>query len=246
MPRYKPNIKFSDCWSSIGRISFYHRDGKCYWRSKPSPIFPGTSGQLAQSSVHHRAIMAWKSISSREQHQWRRMAQNVPAHRPPFLKENHISGYNLFVSAYHGFAQLDMEHIPVPQQFPLFPTSVLTYTSALVVGSSILQINCNLLLGGTHEPARFRLSARIQLERPGVGRNPGHMRTYLAETISIDPGTTLHTAKVVLTISDYISMSGLDIDTYQVHMRYRLIDTVTGFRNNFNDTSFLMVPYNNP
>jgi len=59
MPIYPPNIRFSDCWSSVGGITFYHRNGKCYWRSKPAPVFPGTLGQLDHQSVHLRALAAF-------------------------------------------------------------------------------------------------------------------------------------------------------------------------------------------
>lgn len=41
----------------------------------------------------------------------------MAAHRPPYGDGNSISGYNLFVSAYHGFAQLGDERVPVPRRF---------------------------------------------------------------------------------------------------------------------------------
>ncbi|MDD3945788.1 MAG: hypothetical protein PHS38_13925, partial [Bacteroidales bacterium] len=117
MPIYPPNIRFSDCWSSVGGITFYHRNGKCYWRSKPAPVFPGTLGQLDHQSVHLRALAAWRTLDHQVQLQWAGYAGEVAAHRPPFLHENHISGYNLFVSAYHGFATLGNEHVPAPARF---------------------------------------------------------------------------------------------------------------------------------
>ena len=98
MPLYHPNIRFSDCWSSVGNITFYHRNGKCYWRTKPTPTFPGTLWQQEHQAVHFRALEAWRSLEHQVQKQWSAYARDVTAHRPPFLKENHISGYNLFVS----------------------------------------------------------------------------------------------------------------------------------------------------
>lgn len=41
----------------------------------------------------------------------------VEPHRLPFDHTTRISGYNLFVSAYHGFATLGNEHVPSPRAF---------------------------------------------------------------------------------------------------------------------------------
>ena len=97
MSIYEPNIKFSDCWSSVGNITFYHRNGKCYWRTKPAPVFPGTMLQIEHQSVHLRALESWRFLTQEEQLQWSVYAKDVTAHRPPFLQENHISGYNFFL-----------------------------------------------------------------------------------------------------------------------------------------------------
>ena len=37
------------------------------------------------------------------------------------LNQAHISGQNLFVSAYHGFFTLGDEHVPEPQRFDSIP-----------------------------------------------------------------------------------------------------------------------------
>ena len=86
---------------------------------------PGTTAQLDQAQLHHRAILAWQQLPHSVQLQWRELAKSVPSHRPPYDNNHHISGYNLFVSAYHGFAQLGREHIPEPQPFPEFPSAAL-------------------------------------------------------------------------------------------------------------------------
>lgn len=41
-------------------------------------------------------------------------AEEVEPHRPPFDHKAYISGQNLFVSAYHGFATPGNEHVPSP------------------------------------------------------------------------------------------------------------------------------------
>ena len=102
MPRYKPNIRFSDCWSSVGDVTFYHRNGVCYWKKRAHPEFPGTLGQMEAQSVHLRALQAWRDLDPLTQEQWNMLALTVQSHRPPFRKDHHITGQNLFVSGYHG------------------------------------------------------------------------------------------------------------------------------------------------
>ena len=48
MPRFYPDALFSDCWSSVGDVTFYHRNGVCYFRSKAYSEFAGTAEQLEQ------------------------------------------------------------------------------------------------------------------------------------------------------------------------------------------------------
>ena len=35
MPKFHPTPIIQDCWSSIGDITFYHRNGQCFWKRKP-------------------------------------------------------------------------------------------------------------------------------------------------------------------------------------------------------------------
>ncbi|MCQ2067606.1 MAG: hypothetical protein MJY68_00680 [Bacteroidaceae bacterium] len=136
MPKFHPTPIIQDCWSSIGNITFYHRNGQCFYKRKPYTQYRGTAAQLDQAQVHHRAILAWQQLPHTVQLQWRELAKSVPSHRPPYDDIHHISGYNLFVSAYHGFAQMGREHIPVPQPYPLFPVSHLQLLQIDSAGSS--------------------------------------------------------------------------------------------------------------
>lgn len=228
MPLYQPNIKFSDCWSSVGNITFYHRNGKCYWRSKPTPVFPGTMMQMEHQSVHLRALASWRSLTQEEQLQWSIYAKDVVAHRPPFLNENHISGYNLFVSAYHGFATLGNEHIPVPTNFEEFPPFYAEFVSAEVVGNTNLVLRFSLFVGCTDNPMRYKTLGKIQLVEPGRGCHPGKLRNYLSVDASPDP---LSPRIILFDIQNYRSVWGLDLPDYTLHIRYLLIDSLTGFRN---------------
>ena len=223
MPKFHPTPIIQDCWSSIGNITFYHRNGQCFYKRKPYTQYRGTAAQLDRAQVHHRAILAWQQLSHAVQLQWRELAKSVPSHRPPYDDNHHISGYNLFVSAYHGFAQLGREHVPVPQPYPLFPISHLQLLQIDSEGSlGSVALRCRLTLQNTDNPARWHVSARIQLTAPGVGCNPGKMRTYM--------GIREQQNEIVF----YILHP--DIEDYKVHLRYQLIDSITGYRNNMNST----------
>jgi len=234
MPRYNPNIKFSDCWSSVGDITFYHRDGICYFKSKPYSQFSGTEEQLENLELHRRAIRAWQRLDHSTQLRWRQLAGCVVAHRPPFDNKNHISGYNLFVSAYHGFAQLGCEHIPVPQPFVQFPIFSLDFGRCDKIGDNDILMRFHLTLCGTPEFSRYRVLCKVQLEEPGMGRNPGKMRNFLS--VSVPTGTS---SEIQILIRDYRSIWGLALDTYQLHMRYILIDSVTGYRSQYHSMATL-------
>ena len=228
MPLYQHNIKFSDCWSSVGNITFYHRNKKCYWRSKPAPVFPGTMGQMDHQAVHLRALASWRLLSHQLQMQWSMYAKEVTAHRPPFLRENHISGYNLFVSAYHGFATLGDEHVPSPARFEAFPPFDAAFVSAEVVGNYDLLLRFSLSVSGTDNPLRYRALGKIQLVEPGRGCHPGKLRNFLSVEASPDP---LNPRNILFTIPDYRSVWDLDLSEYTLHIRYLLLDTQNGYRN---------------
>ncbi len=221
MPKFHPTVLIQDCWSSIGDITFYHRNGQCFYKRKPRPTFRGTPAQLGRQQVHLRAIAAWQHQEHSVQLHWNELAKSVPSHRPPYNEQHHISGFNLFVSAYHGFAQLGREHVPVPQPYPQFPISHLQLVLIDSAGSSeSVSLRCRLTLQNTDNPARWHVSAKIQLTAPGVGCDPGKMRTFL--------GIRTANNEIVFNVPSS------NIMDYQVHLRYRIIDNITGYRNNWN------------
>ena len=218
MPKFNPTPIIQDCWSSIGNITFFHRNGQCFYKRKPYTEYRGTAAQLDQALIHHRAILAWQQLPHSVQLEWRELAKSVPSHRPPYDNQHHISGYNLFASAYHGFAQLGREHVPQPQPFPQFPPSLLELL-ATTCSNGMANILCRLTLIATNIPERWHISARIQLTAPGVGSDPRKMRTYLA--------TRTAPNEIVFHVPQK------ETEDYQVHLRYRLIDAMTGYRNNW-------------
>lgn len=230
MPRFRPNTVLSDCWSSVGNVTFYHRNSVCYFRSKAYSEFAGTSDQIEQKGLHHRAILAWQGLNNGQQLKWRKLAVGVAAHRPPFGDGNHISGYNLFVSAYHGFAQLGKERVPIPKPFEPFPIFTLDFVCCSMVSLFDMELRFRLTMCGTGVSSRYRVLGKIQIEAPSVGRNPGLMRNYLSDSVP---------AEAVSEIVFNVPRERFDIDMFQVHVRYLLLDTKTGYRSQYHSLSAL-------
>ena len=235
MPRYEPNSRFSDCWSSVGDTTFFHIDGVCYWKKKPVCEFAGTPGQMEQLELHRRALAAWKTLDHDVQLQWNTYAVAAPSHKPPFDKTTHITGHNLFVSAYHGFAQLGNEHVPEPAPWEEFPLLHLKFSSAVAVGDSDLQMTFRASLPECSDPTRYRVVTKLLMTEPGHTRTGGFYRTFLALS-----NCTSADADVRFIIPDFRNLWPVIGPSYQVHCRYLLIDTETGYRNIFRKMSFLM------
>ncbi len=82
---------------------------------------------------------------------------------------------------------------------------------------------------------KYVVLCKIQLEEPGLGRNPGKMRNFLSSSIPSGPSS-----EIKVLVPEYRSIWGLSLDTYQLHMRYILIDTVTGYRSQYHSMSTLI------
>lgn len=162
--------------------------------------------------------------------QWNTLVWNVEPHRPPFDHSTRISGYNLFVSAYHGFATLGNELVPEPRAFEKFPPFAVEVGGASVV-EGLLVLPVSVFIAVAFVPERYRLLAKIQLTAPGKGRNPGKMRNVLADR-------PCGSSSVNLFIDP--SIWGLNLQQYQVHARFILLDTVTGYRSQYHQQSFLV------
>ncbi len=227
MPKYIPNSRFTDCYASVGNITFYHRDGECFFRTKAKPVFPGTAGQQVQLSIHQRGLQEWRNLSHEEQLEWNALARSVRSKRPPFNTLTHISGYNLFMSAYHGLACIGDERIPEPQPIPDFPVIHLTLVSATVTNEADLQISFRII--GDDIPEYIRILAKIQLTAPGYSAHRGKFRNYVG--VLSDEGF------VSFVIHDFRSVCSLDLKEYQVHMKYFLIDANSGHRSKENPLS---------
>lgn len=223
MAQLRPNILINDAFGSAGALTAYHRGGKCFLRKRISPAFPGTAGQLKVVSVHQRALQAWRFLPHEEQLRWEPYAREVEPHRPPFDHKARISGNNLFISAYHGFATLGREHTPSPAPFEKFSTFLVRILGASAQGGT-LYIRWKLDM--IDPEGRYRLLTKVQLASPGRGLSTGDLRNYLAEGTAND-------AAVTTCIPGYTSIWGLDLQSYQIHARCILLDTKTGYRSQY-------------
>ena len=217
----------------MGDLTFYHVNGRCYYKNKSKCNFPGTAGQNEQLEVHRRALAAWRTLDHSVQLIWNSLAEPVISHQPPFDNTAHISGHNLFVSAYHGFYTLGDEHVPTPQPWEKFPVYAVEFLSCDRPTPDDLRLHFNVAFENCERPDRYQLLFKLQLTKSGGGKNKGKMRNFL----SVAP-CSAGDSTVDLLIPDYRAIWDLDLPAYQVHCWYLLLDRQTGYRNIHTTLSF--------
>lgn len=226
-------MPFEDCYGSVGDLTYYHRHGKCYFRKRSAPAFPGTLLQMEHQRVHLRALAAWRELSWDTQKLWNRYALPVISHKPPFDNKAGISGQNLFVSAYHGFARLGVEHVPEPCPWEGFPPYALQNVRSVMFEEDVLLLDLGVWMDENVEDNRYQILARIQLAKPSGGLNAGKMRSILA-LLPCPAGEST----VSFGLVNYIERWHLDLPSYTVHIRHVLLDRRTGYRSQYIQNSF--------
>lgn len=227
MPQYLPNTRFSDCWGSAGNVTFYHRDGKCFFRSRDHHAFSGSAAQLNVLEVHRRALAAWKEIPDAVKEEWKKFATAVAPHKPPFDGLSHITGHNLFISAYHGFATIGDEHIPSPVPWSGFPLFNLEFVSASSkVG--FLHARFRVWFSGADDCNRYAVLGKVAVSAPGTGCKTSQLRNCL--------GMETDEAGVI----EFVIESDA-AESCQIHIRYALIDSESGYRSQYQRSSILAV-----
>ena len=189
--------------------------------------------QMEHKVVHLRALAAWRELPWDTQKLWNKYARPVISHKPPFDNKAHISGQNLFVSAYHGFARLGNEHVPQPMHWEGFPPYALQGVSGVMVEEGVLLLDFKVWMDEYAEDDRYQILARIQLVKQGRGFNAGKMRTFLA-LVPCRAGESITGFGLV----NYIDVWGLDLQEYTVHIRHVLLDRKSGFRSQYIQNSF--------
>lgn len=187
---------------------------------------------MRTADVHRRALAAWRELSHSVQLEWNEYAGEVHPHRPPFDGKGHITGHNLFVSAYHGFAQMGNEHVPEPVKWRPFPVFAMEYAGCESATGDSLTLRFKLTLQDAESPERYRVLAKIQVGKPGCGKDSGKMRNVLSESVPCGE---------VSEISFLVSSAGVSAPPFQIHMRYLLLDTKTGYRSQYQSLSAVIV-----
>lgn len=234
MPEFKPSIIISDAYGSTKDLTWFHRGGKCFVKQRSSAVYVPTAARQEYLDVHRRALAAWRELDHSVQLQWNEYGKKAISHRPPYDNTAHISGQNLFVSAYHGFYTLGAEHVPEPAPFGPFPAFAMEFSSAAEVGDSSLQLRFRGHCGGTDSPERYRILMKLQLAKPGGGRRPSLFRNVLAASScsGVD-------CQVEFFIPDYLLKWRLDaLPGYSAHGQYIVMDTVTGYRDQYRNFDF--------
>lgn len=133
----------------------------------------------------------------------------------------YISGYNLFMSAYHGLACIGEERVPEPRPLPDFPVVCLEPASAAVLNGTDLQMSFRI--NGDTISDRLRIIGKIQLTASGYSCHRGKLRNHI--------GTINDDGQAIFTIRNYKDASGLNLNEYQMHLRHFLIDAESGHRS---------------
>lgn len=230
MPLFRPSILISDAYGSAGSVTFYHRNGRCYTRRRVKASYPSTPAQLEHLAIHRRAMAAWASLDRDTQLKWIEYETTAEPHRPPFDHKAHISGNNLFISAYHGFALMGNEQTPAPQPFQM-PPFVVTFDRA-VVENDVLQLTVDAHVSPDDNPERFRLYSRLRLTSPGKGYGVRGMKGYLAAGDC--------SGRVTITIPRYTEIWNLPKERFQIQAMSIILDSETGFRSQYQRTICLL------
>lgn len=223
---FKPSVLVSDVFGSAGDVTAVHRDGKTFLRKRRSGEVALTPAQVAHLEVHRRALAAWRSVPQSVQEVWHEYAREAEPHRPPFDHSSWISGQNLFVSAYHGFHTLGMEHIPEPVRCESFPPFAVSAMSASVEDVALV---LRLSVAGLElaEASRYWLYGRLQLTEVGKGVSSQVSRKSV---MASGPCSVL---PVSVLVEDWLELwpAVVGLSSFRMHGSFVLLDSVTGYRS---------------
>ena len=221
-----PNILVSDVYGSAGGITAVHKEGKVCLRRKSSAKYPGTPAQLEHLAVHRRALAAWRGLAHEVQLVWNGYAQKVEPHRPPFDGKAWISGQNLFVSAYHGFATLGYERVPVPCRFEGFPGFAVSLIDAVEV-DDVLTMRLSVAGLDGVDGSRYWLYGQLQVVYAGCGTSS---RLKWKSVLSRGACAGGVAEMRIDQWRDVWSFVGSEM-RFSLHVRFVLLDAVTGYRS---------------
>lgn len=178
-------------------------------------------------------MAAWASLDRDTQLRWNSYETTAEPHRLPFDHEAHISGNNLFVSAYHGFALMGDEHTPEPQPFQMPPPFLVSFEAAAVEDGALL-LTVDAHVSPDDCPVRYRLYSRLRLSPPGKGYGVRGMKGFLAAGDC--------SGQMAITIPEYAKIWNLTEERFQIQAMCILLDSETGFRSQYQRTMAVIQP----
>ena len=95
----------------------------------------------------------------------------------------------------------------------------------------LIKVHFRLTICGTGEPGRYRVLGKYQLGEPGCGRNPGLMRNCLSMSAPAGECSVIEFA-----LPDSVPA----LEMKQLHLRYLLLDTKTGYRSQSHSLAAIM------
>lgn len=221
-----PNLLVSDVYGSAGGVTAVHKDGKVCLRRKSSAKYPGTPAQLEHLAVHRRALAAWRGLVHDVQLVWNGYAQEVEPHRPPFDGKTWISGQNLFVSAYHGFATLGDERVPEPCRFESFPGFAVSGIDAVEV-DDVLTMRLSVAGLDGVDGSRYMLYGQVQVVYAGCGTSSRLKWKSVLSRGACAGGATEMRIDQWREVWPFIGSE----KRFTLHLRLVLLDAVTGYRS---------------
>jgi len=176
-------------------------------------------------------MAAWASLDRDTQLKWIEYETTAEPHRPPFDHKAHISGNNLFISAYHGFVLIGNEHTPDPHPFLMPPPFLVSFEAASVEGDELF-LTVDAHVSPDDCPDRYRLYSRLRLTYPGKGYGVRGMRGFLAAGDCSE--------KMSITIPGYTEIWNLHEERFQIQALSILLDSETGFRSQHQRSSSIV------
>ena len=147
--------------------------------------------------------------------------------RTDHLSTGHpTSQATIYSSAYHGFATLGNEHIPESLPFAEFPKFELKVIEARSVNGSVV-LRCRLWLSGADDCNRYRVLGKVLLTNSSVGCKTSKLRNCMSVPTN-EPG-----------IIDF-TVPSERTGKCQLHLRYLLIDSTSGYRTCYHKLSRLI------
>ncbi len=112
--------------------------------------------------------------------------------------------------------------------FEPFPIFSMDYLDCSTTDGGLLKLRFRLTLCRAGESRRYRVLCKFQIGESGCGRNSGMMRNCLSKSIPSGECSVIE-----LLVPDTVPA----LEMKQLHLRYLLLDSKTGYRSQYHSMS---------